>query len=144
MRLRDAGRRRAGFHPKLRQLRKEGKWNSAARRGQCLSVTCEAILDEFVEKLQLKRNFDANKASEAADEVRAFSKVFTIPGALKVVTSDPDDDAVLECAVVGKAQCVLTGDRHLLALESYEGIRILTASHFLMLLQDMRELGSSR
>lgn len=115
----------------------------AARRSQCLSVTCEAILAEFVEKLQLKRNFDANKATEAADEVRAFSSVIAIPGALKVVTTDPDDDAVLECAVVGQAQYVLSGDRHLLDLGSYEGIRIVTASDFLRLLQDMGEPGST-
>ena len=52
----------------------------AARQGKCLSFTCEPILAELAEKLQLKRGLDANKAAEVADEIRAFSKVIAIPG----------------------------------------------------------------
>ena len=73
----------------------------AARQGQCLSFTCDSMLAELVEKLQLKRGMDARKAAETADEIRAFSKVITIPRVLKVIAADPDDAAVVECAVVG-------------------------------------------
>jgi hypothetical protein len=54
-------------------------------------LTCEPILAELAEKLQLKRGFDAAKAAEIADEFRAFSKVVPITGALKVVAADPAD-----------------------------------------------------
>ena len=108
----------------------------AARQARCLSVTCEAILAELAEKLQLKRGFDAGKAAETTDEIRAFSKVVAIPGALKVVAADPDDDAVLECAVVGQAHYLVSGDRHLLALGKYQGIQIVKAADFLMLLEN--------
>ena len=108
----------------------------AARQGQCLSLTCEAILAELAEKLQLKRGFDASKAAVTTDEIRAFSKVVAIPGALKVVVADPDDDAVLECAVVGQAQYLVSGDRHLLALGHYQGIQVLKAAEFLTLLHN--------
>ena len=107
----------------------------AARQSQCLSLTCEAILVELAEKLQLKRGFDAGKSAETIDEIRAFSKVVAIPGILKVVAADSDDDAVLECAIVGQAQYLVSGDRHLLALGNYQGIQILTAANFLTLLQ---------
>jgi hypothetical protein len=73
----------------------------AARQGKCLSLTCEPILAELAEKLQLKRGLDVTKATETADEIRAFSRIIVIPGTLKVIAADPDDDAVLECAVVG-------------------------------------------
>ena len=107
----------------------------SARQGQCLSLTCEAILVELAEKLQLKRGFDANQAKEATDEIRLFSGMVTIPGTLKVVAADPDDDAVLECAVIGRAQYLVSGDRHLLALGNYQGIQIIKAAELLTLLQ---------
>jgi uncharacterized protein len=107
----------------------------AARQGKCLSVTCEAILTELAEKLQLKRGFDATKAAETTDEIHAFSKIVPIPGTLNALTADPDDDAVLECAVVGQAQFLVSGDRHLLALGNYQGIQIVKAADFLTLLQ---------
>lgn len=44
------------------------------------------------------------------------------------VEADPDDDAVLACAVAARAEVIVSGDSHLLAIESYEGIPILTAS----------------
>ena len=44
-----------------------------------------------------------------------------------VVEADPDDDAVLACAVAAQAEVIVSGDSDLLALESYEGIPIITA-----------------
>ncbi len=105
-----------------------------ARGGKCLSVTCEQILAELVEKLRLKRGLDAGQTAEISDEIRAFSKVITIPGKLKVIAADPDDDAILECAVIGEAQYLISGDRHLLELANYQGIRIVKATEFLTLL----------
>ena len=106
----------------------------AARQGKCLSLTCEPILAELSEKLQLKRGFDATKVTETTDEIRAFCKVIVIPGTLKVVAADPDDDPVVECAVVGQAHFIVSGDRRLLALGKYEGIQIVKAADFLTLI----------
>ncbi len=107
----------------------------AARRGECLSLTCEAILEELREKLQIKREFSAAKAVEFTDEICTFSEIVSTLGSLKVITADPDDDAVLECAVIGKATYLVSGDRHLLALHYYDNIQILPASDFLKILQ---------
>jgi predicted nucleic acid-binding protein len=41
------------------------------------------------------------------------------------------DDPVHETAVVGNADCIITGDRQLLALGSYQGVVILTPGEFL-------------
>jgi predicted nucleic acid-binding protein len=48
-----------------------------------------------------------------------------------VVREDPDDDRVLECAVAGEADYMVSGDRHLLKLGSYGGIPILTVRQFM-------------
>jgi predicted nucleic acid-binding protein len=50
------------------------------------------------------------------------------------VSADPDDDAVLACAVAAQAEAVVTGDRHLLDLKIYQDIPILTASELLALI----------
>ena len=107
----------------------------AARQGKCLSLTCEPVLVELAEKLQLKRGFRADKAAETTAEIRAFSPVLTIPRALKVIAADPDDDAVLECAVIGQARYLVSGDHHLLDLGNYQGIQIVKAADFLTLLR---------
>ena len=50
---------------------------------------------------------------------------------LHVITEDPDDNRVLECAAKGNADYIVTGDRHLLKLGSYEAIPIVTVRQFL-------------
>lgn len=44
---------------------------------------------------------------------------------------DPDDDKFLELAVEIEADCIVSGDKDLLVLESIRGIPILTADEFL-------------
>lgn len=46
---------------------------------------------------------------------------------MPVVLADPDDDAVLSCAVAACAEVIVSGDSHLLNLKGYQGIHILTA-----------------
>ena len=59
------------------------------------------------------------------------------PGLLDVVVvdDDPDDNMVLACAVEANADFVVSGDRHLLALGSYEGMPIVRAAAFLRRLE---------
>jgi hypothetical protein len=42
------------------------------------------------------------------------------------IIEDPDDHSVLACAVAAKADLVVSGDPHLLKLEQYEGVPIIT------------------
>ena len=59
-----------------------------------------------------------------------------VEGSLRIhaVAADPDDNKYIEAAVEGLAQFVVTGDKHLLSLKSYENIRIVTPRVFLELL----------
>ena len=47
----------------------------------------------------------------------------TVPA---VVAVDPDDDQVIAAAVAARADAIVTGDRHLLALDAFAGITIIT------------------
>jgi predicted nucleic acid-binding protein len=51
-----------------------------------------------------------------------------------VVAADPSDDRYLECAIEGEADCIVTGDRHLLALGNYREVEILSPREFVELL----------
>jgi putative PIN family toxin of toxin-antitoxin system len=48
-----------------------------------------------------------------------------------VIIADPDDDAVLACAVAVPAEIIVSGDSHLLDLKECEGIPIVTATQLL-------------
>jgi uncharacterized protein len=62
------------------------------------------------------------------------SEIVQLRGHVDVVKADPDDNIVLDTAVDGKADFVVTGDKHLLALERFEGIQIITVDAALRLL----------
>jgi uncharacterized protein len=105
-----------------------------AKIGQVESVTCQGILDEFAEKLRLKFKFSEEIAQAAVAEVRGVSRLVEISGMLRAVPNDPDDDMVVECAAIGRATHIVTGDKHLLSLGNQQGVAILKAAEFVALL----------
>ncbi len=52
----------------------------------------------------------------------------------RVVLNDPDDDHVLACAVAAQAQLIVSGDKHLLTIKSYQDISIVTAAEAVSIL----------
>ncbi|WP_292803525.1 putative toxin-antitoxin system toxin component, PIN family [Nostoc sp. NMS7] len=97
-------------------------------------MTCQAILNEFAEKLLMKFKFSQEKVQESVAEVQGFSRLVEISGNLKIVSADPDDDMVVESAIAGNATHIVTGDKHLLHLASYQNIVIIKAAEFINLL----------
>ena len=53
---------------------------------------------------------------------------------LKVIKDDPDDDKILACAVTAEADYIVSGDSHLLDLQFFKNIPIITVKEFLKLL----------
>ncbi len=66
-------------------------------------------------------------------DLGAVAEWTTITGALRVCR-DPNDDAFLETAVAGRADCLVTGDRDLLALHPFRDVAIVTPADFLAVL----------
>jgi predicted nucleic acid-binding protein len=48
-----------------------------------------------------------------------------------LVREDPQDNRILECAVEGKADFIISGDNHLLNKKEFNGIRIVNAKEFI-------------
>ncbi len=67
-------------------------------------------------------------------QLRAVSGWVSIARA-KLGCRDPDDDKILETALLGDATCLVTGDRYLLAMSPFCGIPILKPARFLELLE---------
>ncbi len=111
-----------------------------ARERKVESVSCEEILDEFQSKLEFKFDYAVAVAQKAVGQVRGVSRIVKIPHRLKGVSKDLKDGMVLECAVVGGATHIVTGDRrHLLPLKSYQEIAIVSAAELLAEISQSRD-----
>lgn len=101
-----------------------------AREGQIELLVSSAILLELATVLRGK--FDWYE-TEVADAIRAIgycSKSVDPDSVIKEIKDDPDN-RVLECAVEGGADFIVSGDHHLLELESFRGVRIMKARDLL-------------
>jgi putative PIN family toxin of toxin-antitoxin system len=63
-------------------------------------------------------------------QLDAVSERIPITGA-KMGCRDPDDDKLLETAMMGEADCLITGDRDLLVMSPFHDIPIVTPADFL-------------
>lgn len=94
-------------------------------------VISPAILDELDEKLRLKFQVSAKDASAIRLKLTTVAVLATPDLILEAVPDDSDDNRILECALAGRADYIVSGDRHLLGLKAYAGIPILTVRQFL-------------
>ncbi len=94
-------------------------------------VISPALLDELQDKLRVKFGVLAQDAAAIRAKLESIGDLIVPAIVLDVVTDDPDDNRVLECAVTGRADYIVSGDRHLLKLKEHAGIPILTAREFL-------------
>lgn len=89
-------------------------------------------LDEVLRYPRLRRRH--GWSDERIDEyVQRLKDTATVtPGQMVVsaVPEDPDDDALIACALEGQVQYLVTGDQHLLGLGRYEDIQIATPAVF--------------
>jgi putative PIN family toxin of toxin-antitoxin system len=100
---------------------------------QIESITCQSILDEFVEKLISKFDYEPSRAAEAADQIRKISRLVELGETPHLMPEDADDDKIVQCALVGGASHIVSGDKHLLALKNYKDIAIVRPTDFLSL-----------
>jgi putative PIN family toxin of toxin-antitoxin system len=88
------------------------------------------ILTELARKLQEKFHWDDDEIKAAVRHVAAVAMVVR-PSMRLAVLADEPDNRVLECACEAGAELIVTGDRHLLDLVTYEDTAIITLAAFL-------------
>ena len=89
-----------------------------------------ALLEEFERVLIHRFKFPAGAAEKVLNEYRQTCKLVHPTALLHVIAADPSDNRVLECAVYGKADWIVSGDADLLSLKRFRKIPILTVREF--------------
>ena len=95
----------------------------------------ESILAQVSRVLKMKFGWVDWQISEIVEEIRAITTFVVPKQILKVIKEKNSDNRVLECAIEGKAQYIVSGDEHhLLPLRKYRGIKILSQAEFLKII----------
>lgn len=69
------------------------------------------------------------------EELARLGTVVSDPPALTGIVRDPNDDMIVACAVAANADFLVSRDKDLLALGSYEAIEVVTPEDFLRILR---------
>jgi putative PIN family toxin of toxin-antitoxin system len=103
----------------------------AVQAGLADLILSPPILEELRTVLIAKFRHSVAEADEAIELLRAAADMVEISGRLRAVPSDPTDDKFIETARAGRADLIVSGDRHLLELGSAAGVPVTTARGFL-------------
>lgn len=104
--------------------------------GKVQIVVSAALLTEYF-GVFLRPKFTAAGPPRSRQEI--LERLIGLPNTLVVVPEDrvtciiddPDDDRFLECAIAGVADCIVSGDEHLLGLGVFRGIPIVSPREFI-------------
>ena len=96
-------------------------------------MVCDALTAELAEKLD-ERGAPPPATAELLAQLIRMAEWIDVPLASiePLVANDPDDDVILACALIGRADYLVTYDPHLKQLgELFRGIKIVEALPFL-------------
>ncbi|MEM2122801.1 MAG: putative toxin-antitoxin system toxin component, PIN family [Candidatus Bathyarchaeia archaeon] len=108
-------------------------WRKVAK-GEIMLIVSPQILKEFDKVMmrpQLRRYITASKLHRFRRLLHSKTTLVRPRTRFPQLTSDPNDNILVETAFDGKAGYLVSGDKHLLALKEFEGIRIVTVSEML-------------
>ena len=108
----------------------------AIRAGFAELILSPPILEEFRGVLSKKFAITQEDVEDNIAVVRESSTLIDIPGILHVIMDDPDDDKFIETALVAGAPVVVSGDKHLLRLGDYAGVKVISARVLLDMLAE--------
>ena len=93
-------------------------------------VISKAIVDELLGVLARKFSKDADELARVAVFLTDVAEVARPRKKLRVLADEPDN-RILECALTGKADAVVTGDSARLKLKTFRGIRLISLRDYL-------------
>lgn len=103
----------------------------AALSGRITLVTSPPLLAELGRVLADKFGWEDAMVETAIGQVARIGTVVRPRATLSVIEQDPADDRVLEAAREGSADAIVSGDRHLLRLGSWESIRVVRVAELI-------------
>jgi putative PIN family toxin of toxin-antitoxin system len=115
-----------------------GVWISALHFGgtplaaveKALSVDevaiCDQIVSEISRVLVEKLTWESQRVRDSFSLYGHLLRHATVRGELLGICRDPKDDMVFECAINAGATLIVSGDRDLLTVGTYQTIRVVT------------------
>ena len=104
-----------------------------AVRGTVELFTSVAILTETANTLRTKFEWSDARVQQLLRSITKTATVLKTQPHLDVLKDEPDN-RILECAVLARADVIVSGDRHLIALKRYGDTAIVRLADFLKLL----------
>ena len=103
----------------------------AWRDGKLQLVISDEIIAEYrrVGNI-LAKQFTGVDLRPILEMVTVEADLVQAPGLPTPVCDDPDDDKFLACALAGKTRMIISGDRHLIRVSGYRGIKIMKQREF--------------
>jgi putative PIN family toxin of toxin-antitoxin system len=103
------------------------------QKGAITALLSRGILDEYLRVLSYPKFQLSEEEIKGLiqEELLPYVEVVNPRRRLRVVERDPSDNKFLECAVSGKAQVIISGDKDLLSLGRYRQIHIQSPAQFL-------------
>ncbi len=98
-------------------------------------LVSDFILSELADRLVAKGKFTQTEAQAVVQAVRKDAIRVSPVALAHRVCRDANDDWVLATAITAQADAIVTGDKDLLVLKTFEGIAIVTPRGFLALMQ---------
>jgi putative PIN family toxin of toxin-antitoxin system len=102
-----------------------------ARAGKIELAMSDAIMTEIKRVLSLKFKWPDEDIAAIEKQITSLTRHVDPQQAIELVTEDPTDNRILECAVAAQSDVVVTGDRHLLKFGEFGSTRILNVADFL-------------
>ena len=97
-----------------------------------LAITSPILLAELKEVLNKKFPLRETDFKLTIKNIEEIFKTIQPKKTINIL-NDNDDNRVLEAAIEGNCKYIVTGDKELLSLKSYQGVKIVTAGEFLKL-----------
>jgi putative PIN family toxin of toxin-antitoxin system len=98
--------------------------------GGDILVISKEIIDEVLSVLSLKFSHDREAVSHVAVILSELGELVKPTRKISIFKDDPDN-RILECAIYGKADALVTGDKEMLRLREYSGIKIISLKEYL-------------
>jgi len=106
-----------------------------AEAGLYRLILSEAMLLELDDVLERKFDWSRRLRTNTLRGLRATAEMVE-PNFVLTNCIDPDDNRILEAAVAGRSDCIVSGDKHLRRMGRFQGVEIVTVSDFLILTTD--------
>jgi putative PIN family toxin of toxin-antitoxin system len=96
----------------------------AGLRGEILLLTSIPLLKELEIVLDRKFKLNIQLLKDIIEEIKEVVEVVEVSSHINAISYPDDDNRVLECAVDGKAEFIVTGDtKHILPLKEFRGVK---------------------